>query len=137
MHAARLREGTPPTAAPRPTAAATANHRPIQGEPVSASPNPHPSPTEDGTPASAGLRRLSKVPEITLSFWIIKILTTGTGESASDWLINRGEGLPWLPISWALVIVFGLFLVAFVLQFAVRRYIPAVYWFAVLAVGIV
>jgi uncharacterized membrane-anchored protein len=77
------------------------------------------------------------VPEVTLSFWIIKILTTGTGESASDWLINRGEGLPWLPISWALVIDFGLFVVAFVLQFAVRRYIPAVYWFAVLAVGIV
>jgi uncharacterized membrane-anchored protein len=104
---------------------------------MSASPSPHPSPVGAGTLSSAGPLRLSKVPEITLLFWIIKILTTGTGESASDWLLNRGEGLPGLGIMWALVIDFGLFVVAFVLQFAVRRYIPAVYWLAVLAVGIV
>src|SRR6478752_5535981 len=109
MRGARLREGTSARCC---TSAYRSGHRqpPLDSRrTVSASPNPYPSPTADGTPASAGLRRLSKVPEITLSFWIIKILTTGTGESASDWLINRGEGLPWLPISWALVIDFGLF----------------------------
>lgn len=80
---------------------------------------------------------LSKVPEITLLFWVIKILTTGMGEAASDWLLNRGEGLPGLGVLGALVIDAVLIVVAFVLQFSARRYIPAVYWLAVAAVGIV
>lgn len=31
-------------------------------------------------------------------FWIVKILTTGMGEPASDWLLNRGEGQPGLGV---------------------------------------
>ena len=36
----------------------------------------------------AGLRQpvAAKVPEITVLFWVIKILTTGMGEATSDWL---------------------------------------------------
>ncbi|MDT7776326.1 MAG: hypothetical protein QOC67_5250, partial [Pseudonocardiales bacterium] len=41
---------------------------------------------------SAQLAR-SKVPEVTVVFWVIKVLTTGMGESASDWLLNRGAGV--------------------------------------------
>lgn len=85
----------------------------------------------------AGRRLLSMVPQITLLFWIIKIITTGMGESASDWLLNQGEGLPGLGLPGALIIDAGLFIVAFVLQFTVRRYIPAVYWLTVVAVAVV
>ena len=85
----------------------------------------------------AGRRLLSMVPQITLLFWIIKIITTGMGESASDWLLNQGEGLPGLGLPGALIIDIGLFIVAFVLQFTVRRYIPAVYWLTVVAVAVV
>lgn len=80
---------------------------------------------------------LSKVPEITVLFWIIKTLTTGMGEAGSAWLLNRGEGLPGLGVLGALIIDAVLIVVAFVLQFSARRYIPAVYWLAVAAVGVV
>jgi len=34
-------------------------------------------------------RALTKVPEITVYFWIIKVLTTGMGETTSDFFIHR------------------------------------------------
>ncbi|HEY0817017.1 MAG TPA: hypothetical protein VGE11_27390 [Pseudonocardia sp.] len=79
---------------------------------------------------------LNKVPEITMLFWVIKIVTTGMGEAASDWLFSRGDGLPGLGVLGALVIDVTIFVVALVLQFKVRRHVPAVYWFAVVAVSI-
>jgi len=95
------------------------------------------SPTEefDGSASRDG-RLPNKVPEITVLFWVIKILTTGMGESASDWLLNRGEGLPGLGLVGALVVDVTIFVVALALQFVVRRHVPAVYWFAVVAVSI-
>lgn len=84
----------------------------------------------------AGPVRLSKVADVTALFWIIKILTTATGETASDWLLNRGEGQPGLGVPGALAIDLAMFVTAFALQFRVRRYVPAVYWFAVAAVAI-
>jgi uncharacterized membrane-anchored protein len=71
----------------------------------------------------------AKVPEITVLFWILKILTTGTGEAASDYLASV-----------SLVLAGGLgglgFAVALWLQFRTRRYVPAAYWFAVLMVAV-
>lgn len=99
---------------------------------------PHAPADRAGTvPRSAASSLLVKVPAITALFWVVKILTTGMGESASDWLLNRGEGLPGLGLAGALMIDGGLFVVAFVLQFAVRRYVPALYWLAVTAVAVV
>ena len=70
-----------------------------------------------------------KVPEITALFWVIKLLTTGMGEAASDFLAGI-----------SLVLAGGLgvlgFAVAMVLQFRDPRYIPAVYWFAVAMVAV-
>ncbi len=88
-------------------------------------------------PRSTASSLLVKVPAITALFWVVKILTTGMGESASDWLLNRGEGLPGLGLPGALIIDGGLFVVAFALQLAVRRYVPAVYWLAVSAIAVV
>ena len=73
----------------------------------------------------------SKVPEvITIYFWVAKLLTTALGESTSDALvfgINK-----YLAVGIGFV---GL-VVALILQFAVRRYIPWVYWFTVTMVAI-
>ena len=79
----------------------------------------------------AGLRRPvgAKVPEITVLFWVIKILTTGMGEATSDWFAN---------INIALAGAVGLigFVVALWLQFRTDRYQAPVYWFAVVMVAV-
>lgn len=73
---------------------------------------------------------LRKVPEITLVFWIIKLLTTALGESTSDYLVGHFN-------PYAVVILgFFCFAAALAWQFAVRRYIAWVYWLAVLMVAI-
>ncbi|MGI3784338.1 MAG: COG4705 family protein [Janthinobacterium lividum] len=79
---------------------------------------------------------LNKVPEITLVFWIIKVLTTGMGEAASDWAINMGDGIPGLGLAVTLGLDVALFVAVLAWQLAVRRYIPAVYWLAVAAVAV-
>ncbi|MCU1584011.1 MAG: hypothetical protein JWM49_567 [Microbacteriaceae bacterium] len=72
----------------------------------------------------------SKVPEITAFFWIVKVLTTGMGETTSDFLVLHMNP----------VIAVGLCTIAFaavlVLQFAVRTYIPWVYWLTVAMVSV-
>lgn len=76
------------------------------------------------------LQLLRKVPEITVFFWIIKLLTTAMGESTSDYLVFQ--------INPYVAVVLGCLglAVALILQFAVRRYIPWIYWLAVVMVAI-
>jgi uncharacterized membrane-anchored protein len=76
------------------------------------------------------LRVARKVPEVTLYFWIIKVLTTAMGESTSDYLVYHID--PYLAVALGAV---GL-VVALVLQFFVRRYIAWIYWLAVIMVAI-
>src|SRR3954465_15281393 len=76
---------------------------------------------------------LNKVPEVTIFFWIIKILATTVGETAADNLTtNLGLGLtgPTGLMSAVLVVVL-------VCQFRLRRYVPLVYWLAVVLLSIV
>jgi uncharacterized membrane-anchored protein len=73
---------------------------------------------------------LSKVPEITIYFWIVKILTTALGESVSDYLVFHID--PVIAVS----LGGTAFLVALLLQFSVRRYIAWVYWLAVAMVAV-
>ena len=72
----------------------------------------------------------TKVPEITAVFWVLKLLTTAMGESASDFLLtgNPAVGLP------AGVIGFA---AALWLQLHCRRYRPVAYWTAVSMVAVV
>jgi uncharacterized membrane-anchored protein len=72
----------------------------------------------------------AKVPEITLLFWVLKIIATGMGEATSDWLGSVSVALS------ASVGVIGL-IVALVLQFRARRYIAPIYWLVVVMVAIV
>jgi uncharacterized membrane-anchored protein len=85
-------------------------------------------PSRDPTGLSA--RGLSKVPEITVYFWIIKVLTTGQGEATSDYLVHR----LYPPIA---VVLAGIALVAaLVWQFRTRRYNVWAYWLAVVMVSV-
>jgi uncharacterized membrane-anchored protein len=81
--------------------------------------------------AATGLRTaLSKVPEVTAYFWVIKVLTTGMGEAAADFMVH-GPG----PAVAVAVSGTGL-LVALALQFRADRYRAWVYWFAVVMVSV-
>jgi uncharacterized membrane-anchored protein len=71
----------------------------------------------------------AKVPEITLLFWILKLLTTAGGEAFSDDLSLHGHAV-------AGVVELSIFVVAVWLQFRTRRYIAAAYWFLALAIAI-
>jgi uncharacterized membrane-anchored protein len=81
----------------------------------------------DGHGLSNSLR---KVPEITLLFWVVKLLTTALGESTSDYLVFKIN--PYLAVAIGAV---G-FAIAMILQFSVKRYVPWVYWLAVTMVAI-
>ncbi|THG32841.1 COG4705 family protein [Naasia lichenicola] len=72
----------------------------------------------------------SKVPQITVLFWVIKILTTGMGESASDYLVVTFE--PVLVV----VVTAVLFAIALAVQLRAPRYVPWKYWLVVAMVGI-
>ena len=75
-------------------------------------------------------RALRKVPEVTIYFWIVKVLTTAMGETTSDYLVFHIN--PYIAVAFG---GFGL-VAALLLQFAVRRYVAWVYWLAVAMVAI-
>jgi uncharacterized membrane-anchored protein len=79
-----------------------------------------------GTAAAA----IAKVPEIVVLFWVIKILTTAMGEATSDYLVHRFN--PYL----AVIGGFVAFVIAIVIQFRRRTYVPWAYWLAVLMVAV-
>jgi uncharacterized membrane-anchored protein len=76
---------------------------------------------------------LSKVPEVTVYFWIIKVLCTTVGETFADFLnINLGLGLSVTTYVMSAALAIGL-----VAQFRLPRYVPGVYWLAVVLISIV
>jgi uncharacterized membrane-anchored protein len=80
-------------------------------------------------PAAPAVALTSKVPVVTASFWVLKVLTTGMGEAASDALVRWGGGLAVAATAVALV-------ASFVAQFRARRHVGWIYWLAVAMVGI-
>lgn len=75
---------------------------------------------------------LSKVPEITVWFWIIKILCTTVGESFADWInMTLGLGLNATALIFSVVLV-----VVLVWQLRLDRYVPFVYWLAVVVLSV-
>jgi uncharacterized membrane-anchored protein len=76
---------------------------------------------------------LSKVPEVTVYFWGIKVLCTTVGETAADFLnTNLNYGL-----TKTSYVMSALLLLVLVAQFRVRRYVPALYWLAVVLISVV
>jgi len=78
-------------------------------------------------------KMVNKVPLVTLFFWIIKILATTVGETAADYL-NETMGLGLTGTSY---IMGGLLLIILFFQFRARKYIPGLYWAAVVFLSIV
>ncbi|MCI9889965.1 hypothetical protein JT358_16145 [Micrococcales bacterium 31B] len=76
---------------------------------------------------------LNKVPEVTVFFWVIKVLCTTVGETAADYLNTT--------LNWGLtatsLFMGALLAVVLVVQFSLRRYHPVVYWLAVVLVSVV
>src|SRR5437588_6116926 len=84
----------------------------------------------DAQPPNRALQAARKVPEVTIYFWIIKMLTTGMGETTSDYLAHQLN-----PIIAVALGGIGL-AIALVLQIFVRRYVAWIYWLAVVMVAI-
>ena len=73
--------------------------------------------------------RRSKVPEVTLGFWAIKILATTLGETGGDAVsmsMNLGYAL-------SSAIFIAIFLAAVAAQIAAKRFYPFLYWFVIVA----
>jgi uncharacterized membrane-anchored protein len=76
---------------------------------------------------------LNKVPEVTIYFWLIKVLSTTVGETAADFLdTNLNLGL-----TTTTLVMAALLAGALVAQFRAVRYLPAIYWVAVVLISIV
>ena len=76
---------------------------------------------------------LNKVPEVTLYFWAIKILCTTVGETASDFLsTNLNFGLTLTTLITGTLLAVVLFF-----QFRARKYIPSIYWLAIVLISVV
>src|SRR5262249_39798513 len=82
-------------------------------------------------PRSGDLVR--KVPEVTAYFWIITILASGMDETVADALYTDWH----IGVADAMWLTGGPVVLALTAQFALNRYVPAVYWLAVVLVGTV
>ncbi|WGR75079.1 MULTISPECIES: hypothetical protein [unclassified Bradyrhizobium] len=75
---------------------------------------------------------LNKVPEVTLIFWVIKIMSTTVGETSADYLaVHVGLGTTVTGL-----IVASLLVVALLVQLSRNRYVPWIYWVTVVLVSI-
>ena len=75
---------------------------------------------------------LNKVPEVTIFFWVIKIMCTTVGETAADYLnVNLGFGL-----TRTTYVAGALLVVLLAAQFRLRRYVPGVYWLVVVVISV-
>ena len=76
---------------------------------------------------------LNKVPEVTIYFWIIKVLCTTVGETAADYLnetLNLG-------LSGTSLVMGALLVVVLFFQFKAKKYVPSIYWLAVVLISVV
>lgn len=75
---------------------------------------------------------LNKVPEVTIWFWVIKVLCTTVGESFADW-INMKLGVGLVNTAWIFTAVFVMVLAV---QLRLKRYVPFPYWLTVVVVSV-
>lgn len=84
-------------------------------------------------PTGAANSLFNKVPEVTLVFWIIKIMSTTVGETGADYLaVHVGLGTALTG-----AIMAALLIATLVVQVRARQYTPWVYWLAVVLVSVV
>ena len=74
----------------------------------------------------------NKVPEVTLFFWVIKVLCTTVGETFADFLnVNLNFGLTGTSIAMGVLLIIALFF-----QFRAKRYVPVIYWLTVVFISV-
>ena len=73
---------------------------------------------------------LNRVPQVTALFWVVKVLTTGIGETSSDYLVTTFP--PELVVPLALLALVGML----ALQLRMRRFLAVVYWTTALMVAV-
>ncbi len=78
-------------------------------------------------------RMLNKVPEVTLFFWIVKIMATTVGETAADFLSFDLK----LGLTNTSYVMGGLLVATLLLQLRARQYVPSLYWINVVLISIV
>ncbi|OIJ63963.1 hypothetical protein [Streptomyces mangrovisoli] len=88
--------------------------------------------TSEARTRRGGRLMLNKVPEVTVWFWVIKILCTTVGESFADW-INMKLGVGLVNTAW---IFTGVFVVVLAVQLRLKRYVPFPYWLTVVVVSV-
>jgi uncharacterized membrane-anchored protein len=76
---------------------------------------------------------LNKVPQITLFFWVIKILCTTIGETAADFINAKLN----LGLTGTTVVMGSLLIIALFFQFKSKKYVPTIYWIAVVLISVV
>ena len=76
---------------------------------------------------------LNKVPEVTIYFWVIKVLCTTVGETAADYL----NGTLHFGLTGTSLVMGALLVVVLFFQFKARKYVPSIYWLAVVLISIV
>jgi uncharacterized membrane-anchored protein len=91
------------------------------------------SPSSTGSTKWWARQMLNKVPEITAYFWVIKVLCTTVGETFAD---NLDEHLG-LGLSGTSYVMGALLIAVLVFQFRARRYVPGIYWLAVVLISVV
>lgn len=85
-------------------------------------------------PETSALRHLAnKVPEVTMFFWVIKVLCTTVGETAADFL----NGTLGLGLNGTSVVMSLLLAAVLIIQFRAKRYEATAYWLAVVLISIV
>ena len=82
---------------------------------------------------SAIATMLNKVPQITIFFWIIKVLATTVGETAADLLSTRLN----LGLTITSYVMTAVFVAALTFQIRANRYVPSIYWFTVVLISVV
>jgi len=76
------------------------------------------------------LDHLQRVPQLTVLFWVVKLLSTGVGETTSDYLVKAFD-----PVVVVLIAAVA-FAACFAIQFSARRYVPWRYWLFVCMVAV-
>lgn len=75
----------------------------------------------------------NKVPQVTIFFWIIKIMATTVGETAADYLnFNLNWGLTVTTMAITVLLIMGLFF-----QVTADKYVPSLYWLTVVLISVV
>ena len=85
------------------------------------------------SPQTTAGRLINRVPEVTLVFWLLKILATTVGETAAD-VLSTTFKLGTVVTSYVMA---ALLIVSLIFQFRARRYVPPIYWTVVVFISVV